>query len=206
MNDLGRGAGRGEILPPRCEEVREQLSLLLAHRSHGPDVGGEPDAVWPQAARTDLPDPESLEAHLAACPDCAAEQRFLERLVLARPTPPADLAARVVARALLPSVETGEAGKPLEPGVIPFRRPERAPAPTRWWTSPAAAAAVVVLAAGLGLVTRGMAPGPDGNGTLAAFDATSAGWWAEEWMVAGAPHLDGVSDEMLALLAAGIEP
>jgi predicted anti-sigma-YlaC factor YlaD len=192
MNDAERGSGQGAEASPACQEVREHLPLLVAHRSAGPGArsGFRPDA--------------RMQAHLQACASCAEEYRFLERLARARPAPPSDLAARVVAQALLTTPQPSAA---VESDVLPFRPPTRRSTPVRWWTSPAAAAAVVVLAAGLGLVARGVTAGLDGNGTVAAFDATtSADWMTEEWMVAGAPYLESVSDETLALLAAGIEP
>ena len=214
MNDAERSARKGGEASPACDEVREHLPLLVARRSAASGAASGSGPYPP------------MQAHLEACSTCAEEYRFLERLARARPAPPADLAARVVARALLPTSQPSESS---EAGfdVIPFRsRPDHArtdhargdhaltelartdrPTPSRWWTSPVAAAAVVVLAAGLGLVARGVTTGIDGNRTLVAFDATtSADWMAEEWIVAGAPYLESVSDETLALLAAGIEP
>lgn len=210
MNDAERSARKGGEASPACDEVREHLPLLVARRSAASG-----------AASCSGPHPP-MQAHLEACSTCAEEYRFLERLARARPAPPADLAARVVARALLPTSQPSESSEAAGFDVIPFRsRPDHPrsdhtlteqartdrPTPSRWWTSPVAAAAVVVLAAGLGLVARGVTTAIDGSRTLVAFDATtSADWTAEEWMVAGAPYLESVSDETLALLAAGIEP
>ena len=194
MNEAEGGSRQGTGASPACDEVREQLPLLLARRSA---ASGRPSVPGPDAP---------VQAHLDTCPACAEEVRFLEQLVRARPDPPTDLAARVVARALLPTSATSEAPASSGSAVIPFRPRSHRPSPSRWWTSPAAAAAVVVLAAGLGLVARELTTGVDGSRTLAAFDASSADWWAEEWLVAGAPYLEGISDETLVLLAAGIEP
>ncbi|TVP49475.1 MAG: zf-HC2 domain-containing protein [Gemmatimonadales bacterium] len=174
-----------------CERVREHLPLRLS-------------GVHPSGA-SEVPDAD-LDAHLADCAECTDELAFLELLSASRPSPPAHLAARVVARALgSRPLASGPAGVD-DPDVVPFRASRRAPQWSRWWANPAAAAAVLVLAVGMGLVARGGTPGQDGGTVLAAFDAQSAELWAEDWLVAGAPYLDGVSDETLALLVAGIDP
>jgi hypothetical protein len=176
---------------PGCDEVREHLPLRVA----GAFRDGASGAPAP-----------GLDAHLASCEACADELAFLQVLGGARPAPPPDLAVRVVARALGsrqdPAATSGAEGG----DVLPFRSSRRTPPWSRWWANPAAAAAVLVLAVGMGLVARGGAPGTDAMPTLAAFDAQAAEMWAEDWLVAGAPYLDGVSDETLALLVAGIDP
>ncbi|CAN5659605.1 hypothetical protein BH23GEM11_BH23GEM11_12800 [soil metagenome] len=174
-----------------CGEVREHLPLLVAG-AYNADA-----ADFPATA---------LEAHLADCADCARELAFLEVLGGARPFPPADFAARVVARALSSRADDGQVVKGEKGEVLPFRTPRPVPRWDRWWANPAAAAAVLVLAVGMGLVARGGVPGTDGGAVLAAFDAQATEMWAEDWLVAGAPYLDGISDETLALLVAGIDP
>jgi anti-sigma factor RsiW len=187
MND----ARKDMVGVPDCEDVREQLPLRVA------GVYRDGDATGAAAG---------LEAHLADCPDCADELAFLQMLGDARPSPPANLAVRVVTRALgsRPHETWNTSGE--DGSVLPFRAPRRTPGWGHWWANPAAAAAVLVLAVGMGLVARGGAPGTDAGAVLAAFDAQAAEMWAEDWLVAGAPYLDGVSDETLALLAAGIDP
>lgn len=160
-----------------CGPVRERLPLL-----HGPAA----------------PPPEVAE-HLALCAECAAEAAFIGRLREARPEPPSGLAARIVAHALLDHAEA-------VPGVTPLRPRGRRPvAESGWWTSSAAAAALLVLALGVGVVTRGVGSAPE-SGFLAFLEDSPDGWSGSEWFVAGAPFLEGVSDETLALLAAEMQP
>jgi hypothetical protein len=187
MNDVPKDMGQ----TPGCEEVREHLPLRVA-------------GAFRDAASTDLS--AGVEAHLADCRDCADELAFLQVLGAARPSPPANLAVRVVARALGSRSNDRWATPVEEDNVLPFRTRGRAPQWGRWWANPAATAAVLVLAIGMSLVARGGTPGTDAGAVLAAFDAQAAEIWAEDWLVAGAPYLDGVSDETLALLAAGIDP
>jgi hypothetical protein len=205
-----------EVLPltsvdSSCAEVLELLPLLGdAPFAPRPATvgGGEPRKVHPLLAPGQE---EYLRAHLSRCEPCADAERLLATARSARPEPPRDLGLRIVARALAQR-ETGQGASASPwpapssapaPGVLPLRRRP----PARWWTSSAAAAAVLVLAVGMGLVARGTGDGPEsGSALLAALDEGAYGWWGDEWMVAGAPYLDGLSDETLAVLAAGIAP
>lgn len=117
-----------------------------------------------------------VAAHLATCGDCRAEAELAGFLYAGRPEVPAALAARVRA------------------AVLADRRPTRRPG---WGL---AAAAVAVLALGIGVSSRNPAdtrvsvPGYVAEGT-----ATDA-WLSDDGMVAGAPALDGLSDDALRTL------
>jgi hypothetical protein len=177
-NDM-RG-GQGEAPDPECQVVRDMLPL----RDRSPDGGLEARLV---------------DAHVAVCAPCADELRFLRTLALARPDPPEDLAARIVARAM--------AARVLPVEHAPLGRPgrTRGGGGPRWWATSTAAAAVLVLAVGLGLVSRGSDTSPPVQ-TLTYLDPGEAGggWLDDDWMVAGEPHLDGISDETLRVLAAEV--
>lgn len=124
-----------------------------------------------------------IERHLSACSDCRDATAFMLRLARARPVPPRNLPALVLERVLQESRGIAKGG---------------------WGRTALAAAAVLVLTFGTGLVTQnlGLTAGSDRPGWELAFDASELGWAEEEWIVAGAPYLEGVSDEtLMALLA-----
>lgn len=192
---------RGGGSPPDstlCAQVLEVLPLRIREPGR---------ALYPLEGGGGALAADALAAHLLTCPSCAADAEFLATLDAARPEPPEGLAARIVARVLteeggvvhLPDAEHAK--------VIPFppatRR--RGPAGVRWWASTSAAAAVLVTALGVGLVSRGTTA-PQEDGFLAYLEETAEGWWGSDWFVAGAPYLEGVSDETLAVLAAEIQP
>ncbi len=65
-----------------------------------------------------------------------------------------------------------------------------------------AAAAVLVLAMGMGLAMQAADPYSEASGWDLAVADGDIEWLADEWLVAGAPYLDGISDEtLLALLS-----
>ncbi len=173
-----------------CADVVEALPLhLLGSGETGP--AGAPRG----------PSPSAVVAHLDSCAPCAAEHRFLAVAVGTRPHPPHDLGLRILTRALAEGVATPLRAGPASPTV-------HARAPQRFLSwSGTAAAAVLVLAFGIGLVARGTGGTGDGEPVLlAALEDGSYGWWGDEWMVAGAPYLEGLSDETLVILAGGGAP
>lgn len=179
---------------PSCASVLEALPLHLLDGERG-GGGGSPEALHGRLS------PAALLGHLEACASCAAEHRFLRVAMASRPEPPHDLGLRILTRALTQGVAV-----PLRPGTVPARA--SSPSPRRFLSwSGTAAAAVLVLALGLSLVARGTVGTDEGEpALLAALEDGSYGWWGDEWMVAGAPYLEGLSDETLLVLAGGIAP
>jgi predicted anti-sigma-YlaC factor YlaD len=123
-----------------------------------------------------------VAAHLETCADCRAEAELARLLYVARPQVPVGLAGRLAAAV--------RADRPRG------RRP--------WWGL--AAAAVAVLALGIGVASRSttdtdtVVPGFVAQGT-----ATTGAWVNDNGMVAGAPALDGLSDEALQALLNELE-
>lgn len=129
----------------------------------------------------DLLDPAlavRLEAHLETCETCATEARFVDRLGELRPEAPPSILAGVVERA---DVRT---------------RSDR----RGWGGIQLALSAAAVLALALGLATLRDSPTPaDGVWTL-ALDPEPATWYGDDWMVAGEPVPEALSDDMLEAL------
>jgi hypothetical protein len=195
---MNEGTGRGGGMTPHpCAEVVEILPLWVREPARAGFALEGIDRTVSSAG---------LAAHLEGCLACADEARFLQSLDEARPEPPPALAARIVARALSEEAVLGTDLPRRLDRVAASRFAFRRPAPgLRGWTSPAAAAAVLVLAVGIGLVSRGVST-PTEDGFLAYMEETADGWWGADWFVAGAPYLEGVSDETLAILAAEVRP
>lgn len=164
-----------------CDKVRDLLPELVAE-SIGPDDHG------------------MVEAHLGICAACRDELEVVEALRRARPEVPPDLETRIKARVReeLVGEEVGPSGKGAlrENGVLPFGRRWRVPV---WGLS---AAALLVLALGTGLIWTG------DSGTdvvqdpiiVASQEDLPESWLWDDGMVAGAPVLDGLSDEDLEAL------
>jgi anti-sigma factor RsiW len=132
-----------------------------------------PDLV---GGRLSTGDASRVNAHLDACDACQAEADFVRLLLAGRPVAPRDLAARV------------RAAVHAERGSV--RRP--------WWGL--AAAAVAVLALGIGVASRSST---DARVTVPGFvaEGTAANvWLTDDGMIAGAPALDGLSDDALQAL------
>lgn len=117
-----------------------------------------------------------VNAHLEACDACRAEADLVRLLFASRPVAPRDLASRV------------RAAVRADPGST--RRP--------WWGL--AAAAVAVLALGIGVASRGST---EARVTVPGFVAEGTAvnvWFTDDGMIAGAPALDGLSDDALQAL------
>jgi predicted anti-sigma-YlaC factor YlaD len=132
-----------------------------------------PDRV---GGRLDAGEASRVDAHLDSCDACRAEADFVRLLFTSRPVAPRELVSRV---RLAVRADTGS-----------VRRP--------WWGL--AAAAVAVLALGIGVASRGATearvPVP---GFVAEGTAVNV-WFADDGMIAGAPALDGLSDDALQAL------
>ena len=132
--------------------------------------------------------PAELAAHLEGCPDCAAEAGFVARMRETRPEPPATILSGVLERARLEA-------EPTHPRW--GRRP-------RWrdvaWALPAAAA--VVLFIGIEILSN---PGPEPPWSL-ALEAEPEIWYGDEWVVAGGPVPEALSDELLMALLEEMDP
>lgn len=126
-----------------------------------------------------------VDGHLAGCAACAGEAALLRALGAARPEPPADLAARI-----------GVAARAVRPRIGSDAPPARA-WPVRRWAIPATAAAAVVLTLGTFALRGGGSPVSAPLGEVVLEDPV---WIAEDAIVAGAPVLDELQDEELALL------
>jgi hypothetical protein len=125
-----------------------------------------------------------VEAHLEACAECGAEARFVKHLQGLRPEPPSAILQGVLDRHRSEGQVRG-----------------RSPARIGWWLS---AAAVAALALGVRMFSASP-PAAEGLWTL-ALDPESATWYGEEWMVAGEPVPEALSDDILVALFEEMDP
>ncbi len=137
------------------------------------------------AETTSAEDLSGLDDHLLECGDCHEEAVFLARVAQARPRPPAGLSHRIVAE-----VMESRRRLSLEPRIRV----------AGWMTS---VAALLVLSLGIGLYWTGGAS-PDLDFALTSFLDADEGEY-DEWMVAGAPVLDALPDEVLRDLMVDLE-
>jgi predicted anti-sigma-YlaC factor YlaD len=157
-----------------CDRVRELLPLRVAG--------------LPTGTKSAL-----VDRHLSECGACADEARFVHRVRTSRPEPPEGLVEAVLQR--LPSAGTSAP----EPRILPFRRawvrrPRRFA--VGWGLS---AAAVFILALGIGVMWTGDESGP-AQALIASLVPEGDAPEPEGWMVAGAPVLDALPDEVLFTL------
>jgi predicted anti-sigma-YlaC factor YlaD len=158
-----------------CDRVRE----LLPERGHDSlPIGVE----------------RELDAHLTSCPECREEARFLATLLQARPQAPQGLEATIMARL---QAETGLGAAPTTARVLPFRR-------RRWLGMPSwalSAAALVVVGLGTGVIWSRKGTELVQEPSNTSEDAPlPESWLWDDGMVAGAPVLDGLSEEDLETL------
>ena len=125
--------------------------------------------------RIEARDAEHVEAHLSGCAECREELELVKSLFAARPQPPVDSVAQILA------------------GVHAERRRGR----RAWWGISAAAAIALAISVGTAL-------DPDPVRTRAPEYATELAegelWLSDAELVAGAPMLEGLSDEALQAL------
>lgn len=122
-------------------------------------------------------DATPVQAHLSGCEDCREEAALLGLLFSARPAAPAELPRRIEGSA------RGARSRVYHP----------------WWG--VAAASVAAVALGIGVVSRDTPPAEDVEvpGIVAGVGEASI-WVADDGLVAGAPALEGLSDEALLML------
>jgi hypothetical protein len=127
-----------------------------------------------------------VDAHVRACADCAADAAVVRALRAARPAVPAGLSDRIAA-----GLREDEVAVPAAGGAWSGWR--------RWATS---AAAVLVLAVGTFVLRAG---DPAASVDLGAVAVEESVWIADDGIVAGAPVLDGLSEDALAALLEEME-
>ena len=117
-----------------------------------------------------------VEDHVSGCEECRAEAEFVARLWEARPEPPASILESVLEGATSARVD----------------RP-------RWQTSVwgLSAAAVAVIALGVGVFWDSA---PDDSLWTLALEPEPTEWYGDEWMVAGGPVPEALSDDVLRAL------
>ena len=114
-----------------------------------------------------------VEAHVPSCPECRAEVELIRMLLDAPPAVPDRLADEVVS------------------AVRTSRRPVRRP----WWGISAAAVAAIALGIGVSTDRSGTVAGPVPEFASEADEAEA--WLSDDGLLAGAPSIDGLSDEAL---------
>ncbi|MGD8320246.1 MAG: zf-HC2 domain-containing protein [Gemmatimonadota bacterium] len=116
-----------------------------------------------------------VSTHLAVCDECRAEAELATLVFRARPEPPPELQARIA-------------------GAVRFRRNTFA---RPWWGL--AAAAVAALALGIGVTSHRQPSEADVPAYVAGVDEEPL-WVSDDGLIAGAPALEGLSDEALQTL------
>ncbi|GEM_PF-1010945 len=159
-----------------CGDALDQLPLRIAGRL---------------AAR----EARALEEHLSRCAGCAAEVEFLEAVVRARPEPPRAFKTSVLGRLRIDDSGVTEA-VPARWKWLANRWDGSQRRAAGWGLS---AAALLVLALGIGVVWS-EDPVADGDTQFTSALLAPEDEMVEEWMVAGAPVLDGLPDEVLLSL------
>lgn len=135
-----------------------------------------------------------VERAVADDADLRAEAELLRSLAAGRSPVPEGLGARITAR-VLGERRFSPAGAPTGRVTLPWLR----------WRAPAwavAAAAMLILALGIAVAVDRAGPGsvPASDPLTVALESAPSPWVADDGTVAGAPVLDGLSDEALATL------
>ena len=145
------------------------------------------------AGRLDAEEAEAVAGAVARDPDLGEEARLLRALAATRAEAPEGRAERIRR-----AVRDDPAAAPW---IAPVRAPGRRRSPRFAWALPAwgwAAAAVATVAFGTVLAVEGRRVGDDPGRT--AFGTAGSPWVTDDVVVAGAPVLEDLSDEMLQAL------
>lgn len=128
------------------------------------------------AGRLGHQDVAVVDAHVAGCGECAGELELARLLYASRATVPHGLADRVI--------------QAVRTDARPRQRP--------WWGISAAAVAALALGIGINADRAAVEPGviPEFATELAEGDL----WSSDDGLVAGAPSIESLSDEMLLML------
>lgn len=132
-----------------------------------------------------------VDRHLSECGDCAGEARFIDRIRASRPEAPDGLADGVLLQLAL------EDASQADSRVLPFPRIRSSRRFAVGWGL--SVAAVFILALGIGVLWSGDDPGP-AQALIASLVPEEDAPEPEGWLVAGAPVLDALSDEVLFTL------
>lgn len=167
----------------RCEQVRDLL----------------PDWIL---GSVDPAQERLVSEHLSSCRECGKEEGVLRALLAHRPEPPLGLEERLRARVReAVGSPASEAENNRDAAIVPFRRRPR-------WASTwvLSAAAVLVLSLAIGLLWNGEnGPGMEDTLQVASEEPLPEAWLWDDGMVAGAPVLDGLTDEQLEALIEELE-
>lgn len=125
------------------------------------------------AGRLGLEQLRAIEAHLPSCTECRVELELIRVLLEAPPVVPDRLADEVVS------------------AVRMSRRSVRRP----WWGISAAAIAAIALGIGISTDRPGTVLGPVPDFASEADEGEA--WLSDDGLLAGAPSIDGLSDEAL---------
>ncbi len=170
-----------------------------APESTGVDCATARDAVPLLDFPSDLELPRpALLAHFDECEPCAEELLFVRSLRAGAPVLRPGFADGVLRR--LEQEASGPASAPsVQPKLVVERRPKLSRA--GWGLS---AAALLILALGIGSLWQGSAP-PSVESLVASLLDGAEVEPREQWLVAGAPHLDALPDELLYTLLQDID-
>ena len=132
------------------------------------------------AERLSPEEARAVAEHVASCVDCAGQVAVIRAVRAGRPSAPAGLAERI-----------GTVIRDAEPA------PRPAPVRCAWAAWATSAAAVLLLALGTFVLRDGATDPPADLGEVALEESV---WIAEDGIVAGAPLLDQLPEDVLALL------
>jgi len=163
-----------------CGEARDLMPDLVNGR-----LGPEPTA--------------RLEAHVAGCAECGTELRLVRMIYASRPEVPEGLAASVGAAVLadhrsrrrVPAERAAAAG-------VGRRRVERGRPDRPWWG--VAAAAIAAVALGIGIRSGPAREAPSVVPSYGYEVGEGGLWLTDDGLLAGAPSLEGLTDEALMRL------